>query len=85
MIDVQVHYRGQGSESRQLPDLPRPGDYLDHDGKLFSVSTVVFGRTVKVYAVHVSDTLAGELRQQWAGWGEPPADPAPTDPQRASF
>lgn len=85
MIDVRVHYRGQGSESRRLPVLPRRGDYLDHDGKLFTVSVVVFDKAVSVYAVQVGDTLAGELRQEWAGWGESPADPEPNDAQRGLF
>jgi len=85
MIDIQVHYRGQGSESRRLLAVPRPDDYLDHDGALFSVSAVVFDKAVNAYTVEVGDTLASQLRQEWAGWVEPSANPAPTDPQRGLF
>ena len=85
MIDVQLHFRGQGSESRRLPALPRRGDYLDHDGKLFTVSVVVFDEPVNVYTVQASETLADELRQQWAAWGESPADPEPNNAQRDLF
>ena len=85
MIDVKVHYRGQGSESRRLPASPHRGDYLDHDGKLFAVSAVVFDEPVNVYAVQASDTLAGELRQQWSAWGESLPDSEPNDAQRGLF
>jgi hypothetical protein len=85
MIDVQVHFGGQGSESRALPALPRRGDYLEHEGKLFAVSVVVFDETVNAYAVQVGDTLASELRQQWAAWEESPRGPEPTAAQQGLF
>jgi hypothetical protein len=72
MTDVRVHFRGLGSERRRFPALPRPGDYLEHDGTLFRIVTVVFNKAVHAYAVHVDDTLAGELRGVWAGWSDPP-------------
>lgn len=84
-IDVQVHYRGLRNESRRLLAVPRPGDYLDFDGSLFSVSAVAFDQTVNVYAVQVGDTLASELRQEWAGWVEPLAKPQPNESQRGLF
>jgi hypothetical protein len=85
VVDLALHFRGQGSESRHLPALPRPGDYLDHDGRLFFVSAVAFDQTVNVYLVQVGDTLASELREQWARWGESLAKPEPNDSQQGLF
>ncbi len=77
MVDVQVYFHGQAGQTQRLPSVPRPGDYLDHDGKLFAVSAVVYAPAVQVYVVQVSDTLAVELRERWATWGEPDANPSP--------
>jgi len=85
MTDVQVHFRGQGSESRRLPALPRRGDFLDHDGKPFSISAMVFAEAVNAYTVPASYTLAGELRQRWATWGESPTSPKTNEIQQGLF
>jgi hypothetical protein len=74
MMAVTIHYRGVGSEQRQLLAVPAAGSYLFGPGaerRLWQASAVVFdGEGVDVYAIEVSPLLAGELQAQWKTWGE---------------
>ena len=74
MIDLQIHFRGQGTEARQSAALPAVGSYLRHGGGLWRVAAVAMGERVDVYAVAVGEALANELTEAWAAWGEPAAD-----------
>jgi hypothetical protein len=76
MIATTIHFRGGGSEQQTLPSVPHCGDYLDNGGQLWRVAGVVFGATVDVYVVRLTDALADETRQEWQGWGDvaAPAD-----------
>ncbi len=71
MIDVQLHFRGVGTEQRSLPAVPAIGSCIGSvDGRLWRVADVVIDgeAAVNVYCVEVSDCLAGELTAAWATW-----------------
>ena len=74
MIDVQVHFRGVGSERQRLPAVPAVGSYRfgpSDERRLWRVSAVVVdGKTVDVYAIEVSARLAGELTAAWTTWDQ---------------
>ena len=74
MIDVNLHYRGIGSDRRRLPAIPSTGSYIIGPGaerRLWQVSAVVLdGKGVDVFAAEVSVTLTSELTSAWATWGE---------------
>ncbi len=86
MTNTIIHFRGKGEEHRVFPALPRRGDFLDDDGKLWRVAVVVFGATVDVYAVRLADALADDTRREWQGWGDvaAPVEPA-TKEQKGLF
>jgi hypothetical protein len=80
MIDATVHFRNRRDEQRTFSTLPRAGDLLDVDGKLWQVQSVVFGEgaTVDIYAIQWSDTLTADTRREWEAWADiaVPAGPA---------
>ncbi len=80
MVDVHLHFRAVGTERRNLPAVPTIGAYIVGPGverRLWLVQAVVFDRlAVEVYAVEVSDRLAGELTTAWREWAEPIEDEA---------
>jgi hypothetical protein len=45
------------------------GDLLDAQGQLWRASAVVFGEQIDLYTVRLVDSLAADMRTQWAGWG----------------
>ncbi len=84
MADVTIHFREPPAEQRTVPGIPRVGELID-DGRLWRVAAVVYGEAIHVYAVRVSDDLAGELRAEWAAWGEAPALPQTAESQHGAF
>lgn len=79
MIDVEIHFKSRGSRRQRLPALPRPGDYLTNDGRLWRVDSLLFNtpsttwgkQPVIVYAVAVAEDRRDELEQEWAFWDSP--------------
>ena len=79
MTTVHVHYRGLSAERLDVPVVPRPGDFLDHGGRLWRVEAVLLveGEAVHVYLVEVAGQRAAELRRAWATWDQAGQEPAP--------
>jgi hypothetical protein len=79
MIDTTIHYKSNGTQRHKMPCLPRPGEYLTHDGRLWRIDAVVHGTPsttwgkgkIDVYALAVADSLRDDLEQAWATWCEP--------------
>jgi hypothetical protein len=71
VIDVTLHFRGQGQQRRRLPCLPTPDCHIEHKGTLYRVADVVLGKTVDVYCLTVGESLSRELIAKWAAWGKP--------------
>jgi hypothetical protein len=76
MIDVELHFQGSGTQRQRLPALPRQGDYLTHEGKVWRCDSVVWteasatwghGR-IDVYVLGVAADLQDALEQVWAAW-----------------
>jgi len=77
MIDVNIRFRGCGSEKQTMPALPPIGCYIRHANRLWLVDDIAFDNgTVNVYAIRVSDSLAAEIMAAWAAWSSPIADAA---------
>jgi hypothetical protein len=71
MIDVQLHYRNQGSEKKPLPLVPRRRDYISGPaGSLWVIDSILLGDGVHVFAVRVAGERAADLEAAWAGWDE---------------
>jgi len=79
MIDVELHFRGVGSERKGLPTVPSVGSYIYGPGderKLWRVDAVVLDGMANIYAVEVSALLTSELTAAWSAWCSPTADAA---------
>ena len=58
-------FPGQGrAAAQELPALPRRGDLLDDDGKLWRVEMIAFAAVVDVYAIPLSSALTEETRRE---------------------
>jgi hypothetical protein len=76
MIDVQVHYKSSSSIRQRLAAVPRPGDYLTHDGKVWRIDAVVHGTptttwgkgSIDVYCIEVDEIRTNELEAEWSAW-----------------
>jgi hypothetical protein len=68
MIDVQVHLQGVGVEPRKFGAVPEIGSMIDAQGQLWRIAYLIYGATVDVFAVRLADSLAADMRAQWAGW-----------------
>ena len=76
MTNAIIHFRGKGESTRDFPALPRRGDLLDDDGKLWRVEMIAFAAVVDVYAIPLSSALTEETRREWQTWADVAA---PTD------
>jgi hypothetical protein len=76
MLDIQLHFRGQRSENRKMPALPRQGDFLADGGRLWRVDAIVFSTptatwgktTTSIYCIPVGTDRQEELERSWAEW-----------------
>ena len=98
MTTATVHYHGGGEQRQEFTALPRPGDFLERDDRLYRVADVVFsdaGGTwaparIDVYALPVGSERAAELTAAWATWDSGidnggPVNPVDTPPYAGPF
>ena len=76
MVDVQLHFQGNDTQRHKMPTVPRQGDYITHEGRLWRVAYVVLSEPsttrgrgmIDLYVVQVADDRRDELERIWTEW-----------------
>jgi hypothetical protein len=70
MIHITLHLRGHQAKATALPALPPVGAYISHEGQLWRIIDIVFGKAVNLYCIAISTITTSELEAAWASWDE---------------
>jgi hypothetical protein len=82
MIEVDLHFHGQGIDRRRLAVVPCPGWYLRDSLELWKVADVVVDRgRIRAYLTRVSELLWSDLETAWSDWAKPLRDDGDTEDQ----
>jgi hypothetical protein len=73
VVDCLIHFKGADARWQRLPAVPRVGDYIEHDARLWKIDAVVFrnGSTtwsrgkVDVFVLAASSECKEEL-EKWS-------------------
>ncbi len=82
MIDVELHFHGEGCKRIRLPVISQSGDYLTAGKELYKVAYVVFRESsatwgngaVELYLLGLSNDVERKLKSSWASWSKPQAE-----------